>query len=73
MSDEVKLHRTSVLKPGTSERIFLAFAGKRHRSSDAEQLTPKSDMTQELFGMLLLLGAAILIGIAVWHFFSKMY
>jgi hypothetical protein len=72
MSD-VKLHKTSVIKRGISERIFLAFAGKRHRSSDVEQLTPKSDMTQEFFGMLLLLGAAILIGIAVWRFFSKIY
>jgi hypothetical protein len=72
MSD-VKLHRTSVIKRGTSERIFLAFAGRRHHSSDSEQLTPKSYPTQELFGMLLLLGAAILIGVAIWHSFSRMY
>jgi hypothetical protein len=70
---EVKLHRTSIIKRGTSERIFLAFAGKRHRSSATEQLTPKSNVTQEVFGMLLLLGAAILIGIAVWHFFTAIY
>ena len=70
---DIKLHKTSVIERGTSERIFLAFTGKRHRSSDAEHLTSKSDMPQELFGMLLLLGAAILIGIAVWHFFSKLY
>ena len=70
MSD-VKLHETSVIKRGTSERIFLAFAGKRHRSSDAEQMPAKSDMQQEFIGILLLLSAAGMIAVAVWHFFSK--
>ncbi len=69
MSEE-KLHHTPVIKQGTGERIFLAFAGRRNRSSDPPELSAKSHIAQELIGLLLLVMTASMIGIVLWHFLS---
>ena len=60
------MHRTSVLKRGTGERIFLAFAGRRHRS-DPSDLTAKFDLTGELVSILLLAAFTGMIAIVLWR------
>ena len=65
------LHETSVMKPGKGERIFLAFAGRRHHS-DTTDLSAKSDAIGELIRILLLIAFAGMIGIVLWrHLFAN--
>ena len=68
MSEE-QLHKTAVVKRGTGERIFLAFAGRRHRS-DLSDYPAKSDWSAELVGILLILAFACMIGIVLWRHLS---
>ena len=64
-----KPHATSTIKSGTGERIFLAFAGRRHRS-DRSVDSAKTDMRLELIGMLLLAAFAGMIAIVLWRHLS---
>ncbi|SEB43643.1 hypothetical protein SAMN05443244_0504 [Terriglobus roseus] len=64
-----KLHKTSEIKRGSGERIFLAFAGRRHRS-DRLDYPAKFDLRGELIGMLIMAAFAAMILIVLWRHFS---
>jgi hypothetical protein len=64
-----KLHRSSGIKCGSGERIFLAFAGRRHRS-DRLDYPAKSDPRGELIGVLLVAAFAGMILIVLWRHLS---
>jgi hypothetical protein len=64
-----KLHSTSTIKRGTGERIFLAFAGRRHQV-DRLVDSAKTDIRSELVGILLLAAFASMIAVVLWRHLS---
>ena len=64
-----RLHKTSAIKRGAGQRIFLAFGGRRHRS-EPKNLPAKTDLRAEFLGMLLLAMFASMILIVLWRYLS---
>ncbi|AFL88527.1 hypothetical protein Terro_2627 [Terriglobus roseus DSM 18391] len=67
-----KLHKTSAIKRGVGDRIFLAFAGRRHRS-DRVDFPEKADLRAELLGILLLTAVAGMIVVVLWRYLTEAY